>query len=600
MFNTVAIELLSEQLKQAGLDAYFLPPEDEHLNEYLPENKKRIQWLTGFSGESAPALVTLNRAHVYVDGRFHIQVDSEIDPKWVESHKLLPDQSWADQIIETLVKTGGTQVGYDPFMVTPSRLKALEDAAKKRDVSIDWIAFETNLVDKIWVNRPPMPSDPAFILDDTITGESVYSKLKRVREILAEKRVDILPLTKLDQIAWLLNIRGRDIPNNPVFESYALLTQSTVIWFAPLNKVPQTVKQKLTELGITLMPYHAYTQGLKTLLSSHSNKPLVWIDNNYTTLGTCQLVDQHALKYVAVNPIAVLKDIKNDTEIERMKLANQRASRAIIRHLTWAHQGFERAEVLSEQTLRQDIESKYKEEEEFFDLSFPTIPGVGSNSAIIHYSHADPNKLAKNGEWYLLDSGCHYLGGTTDTTRTTVFGTPTKEQIEKYTAVLKAHIACANLVFPAGTTGMQIDAVCRAPLWALGLDFGHGTGHGVGPFLDVHAGRHRISKMSNTPFEPGMVTSIEPGYYQEGWGGIRLENLYTVVKTEQPSYFGKPFYTFKPFTLVPFEKKLINLSQLTKAEISWLMTYYEQIEKTISPTLGDVERKWLQDQIALI
>jgi Xaa-Pro aminopeptidase len=265
--------------------------------------------------------------------------------------------------------------------------------------------------------------------------------------------------------------------------------------------------------------------------------------------------------------------------------------------LAYVSDAFAQGKQFSEADVRAHLEARYKEEPDFFDLSFPTIPGIGTNSAIIHYSHADSNNVGKDGDFYLLDSGCHYTGGTTDTTRTTVFGTPKADQIEKYTLVLKSHINCANFRFQEGTNGAYIDATARRPMYQAGLDFGHGTGHGVGAFLNVHEGPNRISKANNTVFKPGMVTSIEPGYYEANWGGIRLENLYYVaVDQSLPQYQGKNWLKFEPLTFVPFEKKLIDFSKLNDEELTWLKDYNRKVWDKLSPTLDTTEQAWLKDQ----
>lgn len=599
---------LAQQLSANQLDAYYLPPEDEHLNEYLPQNKQRIQWLTGFTGESAPLFATSDKLHLYVDGRFHLQVDDEVDPNVVEAHKLGPDGGAEAAVAETLgqltennASSQPFRVGYDPFITSPNRLKSLQKALPQHHV-ITWVPIVGNLVDAIWSDRPPLPSTPAYAVSVEITGASVAEKLAQIRAEMKTLGANVLPLTALDDIAWLFNIRGGDIPYNPVIESYAMLTPNEALWFVPLDKVPAGLREHLAGQGVTIAPYNAYASRLKTLLSQYPahQRAKVLVDKGAITLGTLMLVEAHAEVLEKPNPVSLAKACKNPTELAYMFRANQQASRAIIRHLTAVAQGFASGKRYSEMDVRANLEAKYKEEPDFVDLSFPTIPGIAANSAIIHYSKADPNQVGQDGDFYLLDSGCQYRGGTTDTTRTTVFGAPKADQIAKYTAVLKAHIACASLVFPEGTTGIQLDAVCRSPMWQLGLDFAHGTGHGVGAFLNVHEGPNRISKRCHVVFQPGMITSIEPGYYEKDWGGIRLENLYVVVEDiEKPAFLGKKWLKFESLTLVPFEKKLIAWASLTAQELAWLKGYYNQIWTQLSPSLSDTEKAWLQDQCTL-
>jgi len=596
-----ALAGMAARLQAHQLDAYYLPPEDEHLNEYLPENKKRITWLTGFAGESAPLLVTAGRFYLYVDGRFHIQVDDEVDAAVTEAHKLGPDES-GDQCIQKFLKQQADQatmqkpycVGYDPFLVSPNRLKRLQGDLKDNP-NLSWCPIPENLVDAVWSDRPALPKTPAFLVGPDLTGKSTADKLAEIRAALKNAGATLLPITRLDDIAWLYNLRGGDIPYNPVLEAYAILTATHAYLFTRENSIPAKVQSELAANGIEIELYTRYPQTLKTLVSKPQTTVLV--DRGGVTTGTLDIVTAHAPVVENDNPVTLAKALKNPTEIDKMRLANFRASRAIIRHLMWVEKAFSEGQRLSEAVVRDNLEAKYKEEPEFFDLSFPTIPGIGTNSAIIHYSHANPDQVGQAGDFYLLDSGCQYLGGTTDTTRTTVLGKSSPEQIEKYTAVLKAHIACAAMRFPEGTKGMQLDAVCREPMWQLGLDFAHGTGHGVGAFLNVHEGPNRISRVCSVVFQAGMVTSIEPGYYQKDWGGIRLENLYVVVEdTGKPAFMGKKWLAFDSLTLAPFEKKLIDFSALAPVELAWLKTHYQKIMTQVGPTLSPAEQTWLAAQ----
>lgn len=593
---------MAAQLAQHQLDAYYVSPEDEHLNEYLPDSKKRIEWMTGFTGESAPMLVTPQRIHVYADGRFHLQVDAEVDASVVEAHKVGAGQGGDQQAMETAKKlaTGkpSFRVGYDPFLMSPRRMKELMDELAA-DKHITLVPVAGNLVDSTWTGRPALPSDKAYSVDAAIVGKTVQDKLTSVREDMKKAGADVLPVTKLDEVAWLFNIRGKDIPFNPVLESYAMVTPDQAYLFAPAGKVPQDVETILASQGVTLKDYNEYQSTLTQVLSNGPRKKVL-LDNGAVTLGTKTVVEKLADVVEADNPVTWQKAIKNPTEIDGMLRANYKASRAIIRHLAETDKAFAQGKVMSEADVRDDLETKYKQEADFVDLSFPTIPGIGPNSAIIHYSHANPDSKSADGKWYLLDSGCQYTGGTTDTTRTTVFGTPTAEQIHKYTAVLKAHIGGASLTFPAGTTGIQIDACTRQTMWNEGLNFAHGTGHGVGAFLNVHEGPNRINYSPKTglvAFKPGMITSIEPGYYEANWGGIRLENLYYVAEdTAKPPFQGVKWFKFETLTFVPFEKKLIDFNALTAHEKNWLKTYNQKVWDKLHASLNPEEQAWLKDQ----
>jgi Xaa-Pro aminopeptidase len=597
---------MAGQLSGHGLHAYLQPPEDEHLNEYLPDAKKRIEWLTGFTGENAPLLILPSRMMLFVDGRFHLQVDQEVDATVVEAIKLSdnrPDLTMgsvlAQQVTAHLMDTP-FRVGYDPFVMTPSRLKRIQADLKtdSPEAPIDWCPITGNLIDAAWNREQPLlPGKPAFLLDTTITGRATDDKLIQIRKVMQTARATLLPLTRLDEIAWLFNLRGHDIAYNPVLEAYALLTPEEAWLFTNLAKIPAPMLETLARFGVQHAPYEHYLPFLNQML--HANPlPTVWVDSQALTMGTLQAVESvAAVQMTQPNPVYLAKAIKNPVEIAGMTSANHKASRAIIRHLTWAHAAFACGQALSEVDLRADLEAKYREEPGFCDLSFPTIPGLGANSAIIHYTHADPAQMAANGMFYLLDSGCQYAGGTTDTTRTTVFGDPEPEQVTLFTRVLQAHIACASARFPAGTTGTQLDAMCRRPLYQAKIDCPHGIGHGVGAFLNVHEGPNRINKQGQTVFEPGMVTSIEPGYYREGWGGIRLENLYVVVAdTPNPQTPEIPWFRFEPLTWVPFERRLIAVEELTLEERNWLTAYHGHIWKQLSPDLSETEQAWLKHQ----
>lgn len=609
------LDALRQYMKNAQIDAYFVPAEDEHLNEYLPDHHKRTQWLTGFTGENAPALVTAETIYLYADGRFHIQVDYETNPEIVTAVKLgTPNAATLESTLKQLLeqkspphpspppKGEGVNlvVGYDPFTVTPKALERIQSRLKS--TQIKWKPVEGNLIDQAWAQFiPPHPSKPLFILDDRTAGQSVQEKLKAVRQKMTDNNVELLPVTRLDEIAWLLNIRGYDIPYNLVVESYVLLTQNDCGFYVRAEAVTLEAKDILEANNIDIYDYQTILDDLEDAHKNGINT--FWYDTDGVTIGLINKLGDKLSYHKARSPIMDLKALKNQTEIAGMANANKLASMAIIEHMAWAHASFSQNERLNEVNLRADIEKRYAEKSGYFDLSFPTIPGLNDHSAIIHYCEADENEVAKDSGWYLLDSGAHYFSdnkaGTTDTTRTTVFGTPTAEQKEKYTAVLKAHIDCAMQVFPKGTTGAQLDAICRAPLWNLNLNFGHGTGHGVGAFLNVHEGPNRISSVCDIKFEPGMITSNEPGYYQANWGGIRLENLYVVEDLKQTISDGQPAYGFRSLTLAPFEKKLIAFDMLTAQELAWLKAFYKRIETEVLPLIAPHSKDWLTEQLAV-
>ncbi len=624
-------------LEQHGLDAYFVPSADEHLNEYLPAARQRRAWLTQFSGSAGDLLVGRQQCWLFVDSRYYEQADLEVDGTLFQVVKLGLDGH--KTLTETLAALGDAAIaqqqtlrlGVDPFTITVSQWRKFHDELQLAGVEL--VPVAGNLVDQVrsqqpWVEVEPIPAiaNSALIsLPVAITGETVEQKLARVRENLRENRADLLPITKLDQIAWLFNLRGQDIPYNPVFLAYAIVTAEAAYLFTNLERVDATVRSALPAT-VTLCPYADYPTRLQALLHRQGEpaKPRVLLDVSRTTVGTYHLLTgavgtlpSDAVRLVETDsPVEVLKAQKQTVELEQMRLANLKASRAKTLTLKWLEAAIAQQIPVTEADVAQTIERLYAEVDGFQGLSFNTIAGAGTNSSIVHYGTPDPNRVLQPGEFLLLDSGAQYWGGTTDDTRTVIIGDPTPEQRDRYTAVLKAHINCAMQQFPKGTTGHQMDGVTRWTLWQAGLDYGHGTGHGVGAFLNVHEGPNGISKRANAALEPGMITSIEPGYYQPGWGGIRIENLYEVVqRSPQPDSAestpsestpttpdnGNPkqWYGFDSLTYIPFDNRLIDFSQLEARQLAWLQAYYAAIVERLTPWLTAEETAWLHTQCTI-
>ena len=439
-------------------------------------------------------------------------------------------------------------------------------------------------------------------MPDRITGESLAKKLERVREAIAKKKATILPVTKLDQIAWLYNLRGRDVDCNPVFISYAIVTETNAYLFTNTSRIDTHVRQFL-DGEVQILEYDQYIPTLRSLVSDSQTMQRVLLAASQTTYGTyLQLKEVNAKIVDGEHPVETFKAIKNPVEIAQMQQANLKASWAKTLTLKWIEEQIDKGNSISERDVANKIEGLYQQQEGFIDLSFPTIAGAGANGSIVHYSN--PNHACKllNGELLLLDSGSQFYGGTTDDTRSVSIGKPTDEQRDRYTAVLKSHINCAMQRFPKGTTGSQIDGIARSSLWQSGLDYGHGTGHGVGAFLNVHEGPNGISKRVNQSLDLGTINSIEPGYYQPQWGGIRLENLYFVKEVKQeaepapaPTTKPTPWYEFESLTYIPFDKKLIDRDKLNSEQIAWLSNYYAIVIEKLSPMLTNEERAWLKN-----
>ena len=606
---------LRDAMLNQDLDCYFIPAVDEHLNLYGSEAKQRRAWISGFTGSAGDLLVGKNSAWLFVDSRYYEQAELQVDPALIQISKLgLEENLTLIETVEKLaVESASTptklRLGFDPFTVSVEQFKSW--GKKFATAGIELIPVSENLADKVRSHNlaktsetlPAIDESPLFSLPLSLTGENAAEKLTRVREAMEKANIDVLPITNLNQIAWLFNLRGSDIPNIPIFISYAIVTTDAAFLFTNPQRVSPEIQQDLQRCA-TLLPYENYPQ---TLLDCISQPKLtrILLDAKHTTAGTHQLIvnrqveDEDNIKIVfEASPIEGMKARKNPVEIEQMKSANFKASKAKTVTLKWLTEQLENGKTLTEFDVKETIEHFYQQETDFQSLSFRTIAGAGVNSSIVHYGTPSPEVTLKPGEFLLLDSGSQYLGGTTDDTRTVIIGEPTALHIEHYTTVLIAHISCAMQQFPKATMGVQLDAIARHVLWQEQLDYGHGTGHGVGAFLAVHEGPNGISKSVQYCLEPGMVTSIEPGYYQPGWGGIRIENLYVVV--EMPSKNDQVWYGFEPLTYIPFDRKLINSDRLSKTQLAWLNNYHAAVVEKLAPVMDTATIEWLKKACAAL
>ncbi|HEY9907768.1 MAG TPA: aminopeptidase P family protein [Thermosynechococcaceae cyanobacterium] len=605
------IAALRSLLTLHNLDAYLIPAADEHLNEYLPEVKQRRIWASGFTGSAGDLLLGQTWAWLFADSRYHEQAEKQVDSTLIQVSKLgLDDHKTLEETLQKLgreaVQAGTSmRLGYDPFTMSIEQLREFQKQVEPCGVTL--VALSENLVDRVrlqspWLEAEPLPAyanSRLFHLPEALTGEAIQTKLDRLRKQMSEKPVQILPLTKLDQIAWLFNLRGWDVPYNPVFIAYAIVTPTQAFLFTNLDRIDPAL-QELLQASVTLLPYEAYPETLQSLVSD-ALPCRVLLDPRRTTMGTHELlVDLKAAGCELVesdNPIEKMKARKNSVEIAQMQAANLKASRAKTRTLKWLDDRLTEGVALSEVSVAETIEGCYAEEADFQGLSFNTIAAAGANSSIVHYGTPSPQEMLKSGQFLLLDSGAQYTSGTTDDTRTVIIGDPSEEQIHCYTEVLKAHINCAMQRFPKGTTGAQLDGITRSTLWAAGLDYGHGTGHGVGAFLNVHEGPNGISKKVSEPLEPGMVNSVEPGYYRSSWGGIRIENLYVIreLVEEQAEKPLVPWYGFESLTYIPFDRRLIDLTKLDDRQRQWLAQYHQTVVEKLSPLLEAEEVAWLEE-----
>ena len=591
------LEKIYQRLTDYQADAYLVPSADAHLNEYVPTYQCRRAAISGFTGSAGDALLSPHGNHLFVDSRYYLQAEQEVDTGRFRVHKVgLADAYTLKGWLMEMEKQHGTlRVGFDPFL-HPMASHASYAAALSASGSA-LVPIDANLIDEVWEDRPAAPAQPIYALPDEVTGRPVGDKLAAIRQKMSEAGAGALVVTKLDEIAWITNLRGSDIDYNPVFESYLMIETARATCFT--RATPSEALRRDLAPDVVFQAYEAYPEAVRQL--EIPSEQAVWLDPDGTTMGTRLLLPEAVRIHEHRNPAVAMKAAKNDAEVASMRRAHVHAAAAKIRSLARLEQLLDAGQGVSERAYSEMLHEEYSSEEGFSDLSFTTIAAAGANGAIVHYSQASDEVLLTDGDLFLVDSGAQVMGGTTDDTRTVAVGSCTDRQRRLYTLVLRCHIQLARQKFPEGTSGAALDAVARSLMWNAGLDYGHGTGHGVGAFLNVHEGPQRLSPHgSGEALTPGMVVSNEPGYYEEGWGGIRLENLYVVVPDDDmpPHPSGKGWLQFEPLTLIPFDQRLIDREQLSPVEAAWLDQYHERVLQTMEPLLAPEHRAWLQDACA--
>ena len=572
---------IRQQLKLAGLDGFIVPHADEYQGEYLPACSERLAFVSGFTGSAGCAVVLADRAILFTDGRYTIQAKKEIDTKqWVIGHWI--DESPAQWMAANLLS--GAKIGYDPWLHTPKELDRYRDALIGRGV--DLVAVEKNPIDDIWTNRPAAPVQPAVILDKKFTGLGSAEKRSAVAKKLRALSCQYFVLTQADSIAWLLNIRGSDVPYNPLALSFALVhDDGTVDWYVDRRKISPALRQHLGN-GVVCCAPEKLLADLETKKSS-----TIGVDPMTCAAKIADTIRRAGGNIIlASDPCVLPKACKNKAEQNGMRHAHRRDGLAMVRFLSWL--AAQKPASLDEISVADQLESFRSADPSYRGPSFATICGFGANGAVVHY-RATPQKKSKLSadNILLLDSGAQYLDGTTDITRTLSLGKVTAEQRDRYTRVLKGHIALAIAQFPAGTSGSQLDSLARQFLWQAGLDYDHGTGHGVGCYLCVHEGPQRISRIPNSvALQPGMVISNEPGYYKPGAYGIRIENLLMV----KPVAGRKNFLEFETLTLAPIDRKLIDKRMLTRAETAWINAYHSRVRRELYKKSDKKTAAWLK------
>ncbi len=583
-FGSKHLPLIRQAMAAQGLDGLLLPHEDEHQNEYLPAANDRLAWATGFTGSAGAAVILKDKAAVFVDGRYTIQVRDQVDAALFEIRDLVEGGVPA---YLTEVATAGQVIGYDPRLHSPETLERLQAAAAAVGATLRPVA--ANPLDEAWTARPAQPCAPVVPHPLAYAGED--SKAKRARIGAALGEADVAVLTAPASMAWLFNIRGGDVIRSPLPLAQAILNRDgTAQLFLDPAKVTEDLPAWLGN-EVALQPSDTLPAALDGLKGK-----TVLIDPAQSSAWYFERLASAGAKIVrAMDPCALPRACKNDVEIEGSRKAHARDGAALTRFLYWlATEG--QVSPPDELEAVTKLEGLREATGMLKDLSFDTIAGAGSNGAICHYHpSARLNQRAKLGSLLLVDSGGQYLDGTTDVTRTVAIGEPSAEMAERFTLVLKGHLALGRVRFPVGTTGSALDVLARLPLWMAGLDYDHGTGHGVGSYLGVHEGPHRISKMpNNVALQPGMVVSNEPGFYKDGEYGIRIENLQVVTPASPIAGGERSMLGFEQLTLAPIDRRLMVKALMTAEEIAQIDAYHARVVEVIAPQLEAPIAGWLK------
>ncbi|OCH42933.1 aminopeptidase P family protein [Aliivibrio fischeri] len=583
------VEQLRTWLAQQDFDALIIPHEDEFLGEYIPEHNERLHWVTGFTGSAGAAVITKEKAAIFVDGRYTVQVRKQV-PADVFEYRHLHEEPLLEWIKNSLAS--GSKVAIDPRMHTAQWLKT---ASKNVEGVVTLEAIATNPIDELWLDRPEVKVSDVRLMSLEFVGQSSEDKRKEIAKEVSKKKADAALLTQLDSICWLLNIRGLDVSRLPVLLSHAIIhTDESVDFFLEPSRLPAEFNAHVGQ-GVRVHQPDA----LQATLESLAGKKVLVDSATSNAWMSLVLSNANAEIIEASDPCLLPKAAKNETEKAGMRACHIRDGAAMAKFLTWFDAEIEAGTLHDEAVLADKLQAFREEDASLADLSFDTISAAAGNAAMCHYNHQnqpEPGKLQMN-SLYLVDSGGQYPDGTTDITRTLAVGTPSDDIKQQFTLVLKGHIGLANARFPKGTCGHQLDILARQHLWAQGYDYDHGTGHGVGHFLSVHEGPQRIAKVvNNTALLPGMVLSNEPGYYRADEFGIRIENLELVVEIETQGDFS--VLGFESLTRCPIDKRLINVDMLNRPELAWLNNYHQKVWNEVSPLVDGEVKEWLKQATA--
>lgn len=578
------IHALRMTFRPNNIKAFIIPSTDPHLSEYVAPYWMSREWISGFTGSAGTAVILMDKAGLWTDSRYFLQAEKELEGSGITLYKeMLPETPSITKFLCQNLKPGES-VSIDGKMFSVQQVEQMKEDLAPYQLQVNLFG---DPLKNIWKDRPSMPDAPAFIYDVKYAGKSCGEKVAAIRTELKKKGIFALFLSSLDEIAWTLNLRGSDVHCNPVIVSYLLVTQDEVVYFISPEKITQEVNEYLQEQQVSLRKYDE----AESFLNSFAGENIL-IDPKKTNYAIYSAINPACKVVRGESPVTLLKAIRNEQEIAGIHHAMQRDGVALVKFLKWLE-----ASVLSGKETELSVDRKLHEfraaQPLYMGESFDTIAGYKEHGAIVHYSATKESDVTLQSKGFLLlDSGAQYLDGTTDITRTIALGELTEEEKTDYTLILKGHIALAMAKFPAGTRGAQLDVLARMPIWSHGMNFLHGTGHGVGHFLSVHEGPQSI-RMNENPIvlQPGMVTSNEPGVYKAGSHGIRTENL-TLVCKDKEGMFGE-YFKFETITLCPICKKGIIKEMLTAEEVKWFNDYHRTVYEKLSPSLNEEEKKWL-------
>jgi len=585
------VETLQALLKRKAIHAFIIPSSDPHLSEYVAPHWKSREWISGFTGSAGTTVITLTQAGLWTDSRYFLQAEQQLRNTKIKLYKeMLPETPTISEFLRTSLSANDI-VGIDGKMFSAEHFHRLQADLKHYGIRLKDVS---DLINEVWKNRPPIPEDPAFAYDLKYAGKSCTEKIQEIRSELEKSGSKAVLISSLDEIAWTLNLRGNDVHCNPVIISYLIILEKDVHYFITPSKVTPDITNYLEKTKIII---HKYNE-IEPFLQQMETKSIL-IDTSKTNYSIYSSINPNCRIIQQSSPVALLKAIRNKQEIEGIHHAMKRDGVALVKFLKWLEEvvpsGTE-----TEMSIDKKLHALRSEQALYKGESFDTIAGYKAHGAIVHYEATPETDARLKAEGFLLlDSGAQYLDGTTDITRTIALGKLTQEEKTDYTLILKGHIALAMAKFPAGTRGTQLDVLARMPIWQHKMNFLHGTGHGVGHFLNVHEGPQSI-RMNENPIalQPGMVTSNEPGVYKAGSHGIRIENLTLVVPAGE-GMFGS-YLKFETLTLCPICKKGIIKDLLTEEEVNWFNDYHQMVYKELSPVLNKEEKTWLKEATANI